>query len=150
MFLSPKEILFFVLAFVVLFCTGKGVQISYTKLSPLALLVLSLSGAVLLLLVYKFGNIARCQADNFYFQVTPAKMCQGFPYMQTSDPELYNFCSKMLSTPNGVNAYDMVNCSTPGFVGRPVHFQYTPESDANWSNQRCNPPHLGLDDPTVL
>jgi hypothetical protein len=60
--------------------------------------------------------------------------------MQSSDPKLFEYCSKLLSTPEGVKDFDTYNCSTPGFIGAPLHFEYTPESNAKWDNERCDGP----------
>jgi hypothetical protein len=153
MFLSGKETIFFILTFVVIFVFSKGAEIleSRAKLeNPIALLITSLIGSLILLLVYKFGKIHKCQSDGFHFEVTPAKQCQGFPYLQTSDPKLYEYCENLFSTPEGRKEYAMVNCTTPGFVGRPVHFSRTPMSNDKWENEMCKPPYINLNDPCVL
>jgi len=151
MFLSAKELLFFILMFIVIFVSCKSSFIFEAQSKPLNLIGISLIGTVVLVLVYKLGKIPRCQTDMFHFEVTPEKLCEGFPYMQSSDPELFNYCSKLLSTSSGVQKFDSVNCSNPVFVGRPLaRFEYTPESDSKWENKRCNPPYLSDDEPHVL
>jgi hypothetical protein len=153
MFLSGKEIIFFILTFVVLFFFSKGALLMGPKMklgNTVSLLIMSFLGALLLILVYKFGKIAHCQADGFHFEVTPAKKCQGFPYMQSSDPELLNYCGKLLSTPRGRREYDMVNCRNPGYLGRPVTFDRTSMSNDMWENEMCNPPYVNAKQHCVL
>lgn len=93
---------------------------------------------LLLILVYKYGKVAYLQTDNFHFEVTPEKLCQGFPYMQTSDPQLFSVCSKLLSTPKGNAEFAKYNCTESGFGGAPVHFEFTPLSNDKWENERCD------------
>lgn len=152
MFLSSKEIIFFVLTFVVLFFFSKGALLMGPKMkigNTVSLLVMSFFGALFLMLVYKFAKIAYCQADGFHFEVTPAKKCEGFPYMQTSNPELLDYCDKLLSNPQGRKDYDMVNCGG-AYVGRPVKFDRTPMSNDKWENEMGNNPWLNKLDPCVL
>lgn len=149
MFLSTKEIAFFVVIFILIFLFSMAA--SHNAFAHRFVLVItSFLGTTLLAVIYKFGKIPNCQQDNFHFQVSKPKLCQGWPYMQTSAPkEIQEYCSKLLSTPEGKQKYDSMNCATPGFVGRPVHFEYTPESNANWKNERCIDPN-DLRSPHVL
>lgn len=150
MFLSTKEIIFFILIFVVTFLASNTSVMVINKYQTskmthtLYLLGLSLTIVVVLMLVYKFAKIPNCnQKDGFQFQVTPAKMCEGGPYMYSSAPqELQDYCNNLLSTPEG--RYQLASVSCPnGYVGSPKYFQYTPESNHLWENERCNPPKKG-------
>ena len=55
--------------------------------------------------------------DNFHFELTPQKKCDGGKYMYTSDPEKQKLCASF--TPDELSMYE---CS-PGFHGRPVWFE---------------------------
>lgn len=92
--------------------------------------------------------------DTFLFEVSKPKLCQGYPYMQSSAPkELRDYCDKLMSTQEGRDLYASMNCTCDGFNGRPVAFAYTPESNASWENTRCNVFENGvgiLDHPPVL
>lgn len=153
MFLSTKEIIFFVLTFLVLFFFSKSALYLGPKLklgNTVTLLVTSFVGVLLLLLVYKFGKIAHCQADQFHFEVSKPKLCAGYPYMQSSaSPEVQDYCRKLFSTPEGRAEFAQMNCPT-GYNGRPVHWNRTPMSNDMWENEMCNPPYLNLNDPCVL
>lgn len=69
-------------------------------------------------------------SGNNLFEVTPAKKCCLFP----NEPGCENISQE---------EKDCVCCKgcgdTPGssFVGRPVFFDYTPESNSNWEWTRC-------------
>ena len=104
--------------------------------------------------------------DGFHFEVTPARRGSLGPYLTQSGPN-HELCKKMWSTKEGREQISEHNCLNgqcgvasgmippgkflkgnppPGkpwgvgqFMGRPLHFEYTPESDANWNNPRCNP-----------
>lgn len=76
----------------------------------------------------------RKNTENFHFEVTPAKMCDGGWYMWTSNPAKMKYCSSL--TPEERTKY---TCSEKSqlqglYYGRPVFFEYTPMSDNNWEN----------------
>jgi hypothetical protein len=137
MFLSEKEIIFFVLVFCVIFVVG---QSAVVYISSELNLFFSLLGVLLLVLIYKFGNIIKCQSDGFHFEVSPFKKCRGFPYMQSGNPELLEECGKLFSIPLGQK---MKSCDGM-YVGRPYSlddynpYDITPESNDQWKNERCN------------
>jgi hypothetical protein len=135
MFLSTKELIFFVLVFTILFFSPKAVSLLEFQLkleNTVSIFLMSFLGALLLMLIYKFSKIAHCQADGFNFEVTPAKKCQGGPYMWSSaSKELQDYCNKLEK-----KEYDKVNCGNRGFIGRPIKFEYTPESNHKWENER--------------
>ena len=82
--------------------------------------------------------------DKFRFEVTPAKLCGGGMWkLGSKDSHLYKMCSKM--DPEYIAQY---NCGA-GFIGRPVKWSYTPESDDLWGNPRCSSP-LNANDPCPL
>lgn len=115
--------------------------------------ITSIITTLILLIVYKTTKI--CQTndykDNFLFEVTGPKMCEGGPYMISSaSQEIKDYCNKLWSTPEGRQEIAQVSCQKPGFIGRPVHWSYTPESNDKWQNERCNPPYLNLNDPCPL
>ena len=61
-----------------------------------------------------------------------AKRCSGGPYMFSDNPRLRTACA-------GISSHDMAQCACgKGFKGKPVHFDYTPISDAKWSNEMCD------------
>lgn len=70
--------------------------------------------------------------DNFHFELTPEKKCDGGPYMYTSDPEKQKLCSQF--TKQQLSEY---SCP-PGFHGRPVWWERSDESNADWANTMCD------------
>jgi len=63
--------------------------------------------------VNKF-NLTDDIVDNFYFELTPEKVCDGGPYMWSSNPEKQKFCSQFAQ--QDLNNFE---CSR-GYHGRPV------------------------------
>lgn len=150
--MSNKEIMFFALVFVVLFSAAKGAVTMGPKLklsSTISLLISSVIGAMFLFLIYKLAKVSTCKGERFHFELPLSKKCQGFPYMQSSDPKLSQQCAEMLSTAQGRHDYAQVNCGT-GFNGRPVKFDRTAMSNHMWENELCNPPHAQYNSPRVL
>lgn len=85
---------------------------------------------IITFLIFFFGSIGNCP-DNFTFEVTPAKLCSGGPYMYSSNPEKQQLC-------NSISPEEMSRYTCPsGFHGAPVHFDYDPLSDDNWENNMC-------------
>lgn len=85
---------------------------------------------------YDFKNQSGYSGKNL-FEVTPAKKCCLFP--NTSE------CKQIPR--EEINAVCCSGCtndaSTEGipsktYSGRPVHFEYTPESDSEWKWKRCD------------
>jgi hypothetical protein len=67
-------------------------------------------------------------------EISPAKKCSLGPYTWGSpDSDTYKFCTN----PKNFDAIQEVSCSS-GFLGAPVHFEYTAESDDMWENTRCS------------
>lgn len=142
---NVKQIIFFLIVYCLLvYSMSLPFRMINFKLTKEIYLMFAGISIILLSAVfisYKGLGIATCkQVDNFHFEVTPAKKCEGYPYMQSSDPKLLQFCTDLLSTPKGVDEYDSVNCCGGcGYVGRPLAtFEYTPESNSKWENERCS------------
>lgn len=152
MFLSEKEYIFFAIVFISVFLIARGGLIvgNRSKLSTtFSLLITSVLTTLLLLLVYKYAKISE-QKDSFHFEVSGPKLCQGGPYMWSSaSKEEQDYCNKLMSTPEGQHEYAQMNCQS-GFIGRPVHWDYSSLSNDKWENDTCNPPYINMNDPCVL
>lgn len=83
------------------------------------------------------SSLNKNQRDNFHFQVTPEKLCDGGSYMYSSDPARQELCKSFTS--EDLAKYQCC----PGFHGRPVWWSRTNESNANWTNTMCD---SGLND----
>ena len=171
---TGKEALFFVLMFVITLLFGytstmigpmllpKKIPIHTTHLLSLSIgLILA---TLIMVAVMKVSNFC---PEGFRFEVTPAKRCEGGPFMTQSGPN-HELCKRMWSTPEGraeIAKYNCLNGQCPNqhgvttgkpwgnglFVGRPLHFETSPPlSDALWQNTTCNPPILKQDSPSVL
>lgn len=95
--MSNKQIIFFILVFILFFLFAKCSHICSSKLSlipDVSLLLGALVFTVLLALLYNVTNVAECK-DGFQFEVSPVKKCCGGPYMYSSNPELQEFCDKV-------------------------------------------------------
>lgn len=78
------------------------------------------------------GVCRKVTRDNFTFEVSPAKQCCLGPYMTTSNPEKEKMCSKVTKDEKSKS------CCSRGYNGRPISFEYTPLSNSNWENERCD------------
>ena len=86
--------------------------------------------------------------DNFHFELTPEKRCDGGPYLWSSSPEKQALCSKFSKA-------DLARYECPAglYNGRPIWREGAgniPLSDDNWQNTTCNQIGQNLPDPQVL
>tara|TARA_B110000008_G_C16868759_1_gene523915 strand:+ start:288 stop:674 length:387 start_codon:yes stop_codon:yes gene_type:complete len=111
-----------------------------TEKIPKSEIIVHLAVAVILtMMLSALYILGKVNQDNFRFEVTNAKRCEGGPYMTQSGPD-HDMCKKLLSTPKGQNKYDMFNCSGE-YNGRPLNFgPLTPLSNDKWENTSCDKP----------
>jgi len=131
-----REVIYLVLIFLFFYVFARvAVFLSAHYDAPLDIMIL-LFALVMTGTVYLLARLYKDTKDNFHFQVTPEKLCQD-PYTYSSDPEKKAFCKQF--TPAQIAEY---TCGK-GFVGAPVHWQRSTDSNANWENTTCD---SGLDD----
>jgi len=131
-----------IVVFTIIAVFGYGVSVLLTKYIPFEYIPIpaGLIYLIGLILAYYFlpshGKInnegytpsydslhqAGYSGDNL-FEVTPAKKCCLFP----NEPGCENITQE---------EKDCVCCGN-GFHGRPVFYDYTPESNSNWQSTRC-------------
>lgn len=127
--LAVHSLFFFAALFIGMLLVEEFTAMMFPKHVKLGLLVGTLIVVAALFAMYKSGKV---QIDRFHFEVSPEKTCEGGPYMWSSaSPEKQAYCNSL-----SPQQYSAFNCPA-GFNGRPVHWQYTPESDSKWQNTRC-------------
>ena len=114
-----------------------------------AIASIGLVSAILMIVVIKFYGFENFEIlENLRrLEITPAKKCDLGPYTWgPANSPTRQYCTDV----SNQQAISEVMCDKPGFMGRPVHYFYTPESGKNWENPRdCNT--LDSDrDPMVL
>ena len=141
---SKKEIIFYILVFLLFYVFAKSSLYfaGWVKINnDLSILIMSVVFTGIIFLLHHFDN-----KDNFHFELTPEKHCEGGAYMLSSaSPEKKKFCAqftneekKYFSCPNG-------------FDGRPVHWERTSMSNDQWRNEMCNTDFNDYkEDPRVL
>lgn len=139
---SQKEIIFYVIIFLLFYVLSKssGYVGTYFKLNnDVSLLLFSLVFTGVVFLLKNLGN-----KDNFYFELTPEKHCEGGSYLYSSDPVKKKFCSQF--SQSDIANYSCCN----GFHGAPVHWERTSMSDDKWNNKMCDGNFKEYTDPQVL
>ena len=112
-----------------------------------AYLLNALKALIVWVIILLYNYLTKDIKDNFYFELTPEKKCDGGPYMWSSDPEKAALCSKFSKA--DLARYECQN----GFIGRPIWRQGAgnmPLSNDNWENTTCNQIGKDLPDPQVL
>ena len=72
-------------------------------------------------------------------QINP-RFCRGGAYTWQGDSHRAKSCRELASTPEGLAQIRRYECGA-GFTGMPgCGFRFTPMSDGNWKNQRCDSP----------
>jgi|UniRef100_A0A6C0D0U1 hypothetical protein len=148
-------LLIFIIIFILFYGSLKiNQQFVYNNNKELYLILSALLSSAILVLILHYANLK----ENFHFELSPYKRCQGGPYMYSSDPELKAFCDSIPQEQlnqafcnNGVNGgkggWDR---KSHGFIGMPVHFEYTPMSDDKWENHMCDDQLTNNATPQVL
>jgi hypothetical protein len=163
---STKEIVFFLLVFVMMVLTGVVAGTIYDKTNTMPFLTLvgvSVVSSLILYLVFRYSKVG----ENFrLLEITPQKRCDGGSYL-TGDNE---YCKDKWSTAEGrrdlarfncINGHcggtinydgNMDKCAGQGmYNGRPLNLPArTPMSNDKWENEMCNSPILSSPYPTVL
>lgn len=133
---NKKRVLFVILVIVLYFVSVQMILNSVKKQGkktiPVSAMATLIFTALLLLLLKLFSKGE--EKDGYkLLEISPAKKCIGGPYMWGDvDSPTYKYCSD----PKNQQAINDVSCCT-GFVGMPVKYSYTPESDEQWKNPRC-------------
>lgn len=105
--------------------------------------IIPLVGSLLFYFLLYLGlkkKLCNEEKEKFLFELPLSLQCEGYPYMQSSNPELLNKCKKFLSTKEGKMKYNDANCSGP-YIGRPILSNYSQDftlSNNNWENEMCN------------
>lgn len=137
---SSREILFFVLVFLLFYlCVKIMLWWIQTKNSyipqTIVYLLTSVVYTLLIVGVYFLSKIG--DASENFWDVSPAAMCKGGPYMWQGDSDTAKMCREMAKNTDGRCAIASYNCPT-GFIGTPkIPFYYSPLSGDSWKNERC-------------
>ena len=97
---------------------------------------------IIFIILIVFNLALETSKDNFIFQLTPEKKCDGGPYMYSSDPERKELCSKF--SEQDLSKYE---CPAGLYHGRPVWWNGATNgtlSNADWKNDTCNQDNIEL------
>jgi len=125
---SVKQIVTYVLAIALFFIVSRLFIFISDKYKTNINIVMLAGALVFGIILFGLMYVVNTNIDNFHFELTPIKKCQGGPYMYSSDPERQKLCAHF-----SPKEYCQYNCGR-GFVGAPVHWNRSSESDSNWSN----------------
>jgi hypothetical protein len=149
---TSKEIIFFLLIFIIIVLSGSLSDVIYTKVDKHHLAIIMGVSLVSTLILFGIYKISKVKEEGFHFEVTSAKNCDGGSYMHQSNET----CQHMWHTPKGVaelSNYTCIDCNYNGglYKGRPLNMGYRQDvSDDNWENNLCHGNFLRNDSPMVL
>lgn len=118
--ISVKEILFFFSYFIIFV---KFNSINYKTIPNVSIVI---NGILFTIFVFFLIRFFKDSKDSFTFEVTPIKLCDGGPYMYSSNPERKKICLN--------NIDSQINCGV-GFHGKP--FDYTSFLNDQSENKTC-------------
>lgn len=134
---STREIIYFVLLFLIFFLSLKLLEFWNTKIEINKDVSYILVGIIYTLVMVGLFYLAKMQTNEPFWDVSDAAKCKGGPYFWQGDSENSKMCRELASTPEGMVAISGYNCPV-GYVGQPgLPFYYSPLSDDNWKNERC-------------
>ena len=145
-----KQILFYLLIFLiyVLFTYVTRFSICSFEKSLMSKFVFVLTGIFLTLVIYLFERLLKpfnsesycnsCRPNSKPWDISPAKLCSPGPYTWQGSSQRARMCRALYSTPEGRKSIDRLDCGS-GYHGVPSkNFKFTPLSDHNWENRRCD------------
>lgn len=147
---STREILFFILVFLLFFVVAKtGNDYVNKNINWNRNVAFITIGIIFTLIVIAFFSIAKlqCPEAEGFWDVSPFAKCKGTNYMWQGDSDEAKYCRELAETPEGRCGISSYNCPK-GYNGQPnLPFQYTPISNDDWQNERCeNKPACGCTD----
>ena len=142
---SSRQIIFFLIFFLLIFLGVKAMKFWAMKMpdynTDLITIIVGIIVTLFMVILYKVGKICpnSSGASEGFWDVSLAAKCKGGPFFwEGGDSELSEECRKMAETSEGRCALSSYNCPK-GFIGTPkTPFLYTPLSDDNWNNERCD------------
>lgn len=143
---TGREAIFFILVFLLFYLAVKfsGVLSKMGEMNSEVALVIS--GILFTLVIAIIFHSVKMSSEGFW-DVSDYAKCKGGPYFWQGDSPTSKMCRELAKTPEGRIGISNYNCPT-GFAGQPGSpFYYSPLSDDNWENERCEdrPPCKGVD-----
>jgi hypothetical protein len=135
---EKREIVFFALVFLFFYLAVKYIdQNSKTKLEDQTILSGGIMFIIAVICIYLLSNLSLHSEEGFW-DVSDYAKCKGGPFFWQGDSPTSKMCRELASTPEGRIGISGYNCPT-GYVGQPgLPFYYTPLSNAEWKNERCD------------
>jgi len=138
---QSREVVFFVIVCFMIFLSLTCLNVVFAKVMNaktkyVVYITVSVFATAALLGIYK-GTGVNSQRDDFHFDVTMAKKCEGYPYM-TQNGKQHEECKKFMETEQGRREYMRYNCRGGQYNGRPLYLYTTPMSNKNWKNEMCD------------
>lgn len=136
---SSRELIFFVLLFLIFFLSVKtGKFWSESAKSPsedIVYLIVGLSYMCIMIGIFNLAKLDSSPSEPFW-DISPAAKCKGGKYMWQGSSAAAVKCRELADSPQGRAMISAYNCAK-GFIGVPKkQFQYSPLSDDNWQDQR--------------
>jgi hypothetical protein len=131
-----RQIIFFVIAFCLYYLSVTS-QNNLVNIHPILgnVFILSLVYTGILVGTYYLARLNMC-SENFW-DVSQYAKCKGGPYMWQGDSPEAKMCRELASTEQGRCGISSYNCPS-GYIGTPkLPFYYSPLSNDQWKNERC-------------
>lgn len=137
---SRREVLFFILVFLLFFIVSKAccrhIQTNLNINRNISFLVFGAIYTVVIIFCYWVAQLF-CSNSEGFWDVSPFAKCKGTQYMWQGDSAEAKLCREMADTTEGRIGISSYNCPK-GYNGQPsLPFYYTPLSDDNYENERC-------------
>lgn len=138
---KDSEIIFFIIAFCLFYlsrCIEKYILKQYDikdKQKTILWIGICLFSTMILLSAYYMANL-NSNSEGFW-DVSEYAKCKGGPYMWQGESPEAKKCRELASTEQGRCGISSYNCPS-GYNGIPkLPFYYTPLSNDQWKNERC-------------
>jgi hypothetical protein len=137
-----SEIIFFIIAFCLFYLSGslkKYITKEYSikgKQKIIVSVIISIFSTMILVISYYMASLN--YKNEGFWDVSEYAKCKGGPYMWQGDSPEAIKCRELANTKEGRCGISSYNCPS-GYNGTPkIPFYYTPLSNDEWKNERCN------------
>lgn len=138
-----KEVIFYILAgvFYVIFFLSTNNFYKKSNSSKTKSLYVIVSAFMFILVLFGYSELTGLFSSRQGFHSFSPKLCRGGAYTWQGDSKRAKYCRNLSSKPSGIAQINRYNCGA-GFYGMPgKNFKFTPISNDEWRNERCDSTH---------
>jgi hypothetical protein len=137
----------FIISFIIITVLAKLLMGKYGYYRKNSLPMYIGSILILGLILCAIAQVTGITKETFLTEFHGPKFCKGGAYLFQGDSAESKYCRSFYESPEGLKQVCNYNCGKDQHNGYPIkHFEYTPLSNSQWKNERCDTP---IDDTNI-